>query len=390
VRAVPQVVVLVCNNRPNRHEEFDDLRKRYDAGPYKSHFAFVQQSNPDPDPGSADGFKESPNKPGPKVQQQTRDVVGMLEQAKELAQYVLIMEDDFVLCDHGLRALHYLVDKAGRYTPNWSALRVSYGLTGFVFKSADIPVVTAYLLKHIARRPPDHLVPELIGKETDEARSFFAGRDNVAYKWNLLAHAGKFSTLRSAASQGYAHCGAPIVLPPAFSMGTRGPAPHHYQHQNCSRTLPCCTQVPRVLHAARIPRSVRSGRLPSEGMPQRRYFAVCDQAAQLSVVLGQLWRRGQESRSAIAAVLSSFLGRLCCAQIACTKPASSQVYKSGSDSKPRLPCPEPFKVPVGVGYTSSPGARVQVIRVRPLRILSQLELAAERSLLAAAPSSSAY
>lgn len=208
-----QVRVLVCNNRPNKHEQFNALRNKYKG---KSHFVFYEQSIADPDPAAKDAGGR--DRPGYKVRQQTRDVVAMLKKAKDMAAHVLIAEDDFVLCPHALRALHYYLDKANRYNPQWIGLRVSYGLSGFLFKSSDVTMLASYLEKHVARRPPDHLVPEFIGRESAEAKSLLGSRKNMAVRWNLLAHIGKWSTLRTAKSPGYPGCYTPLVFPVVFEV----------------------------------------------------------------------------------------------------------------------------------------------------------------------------
>jgi len=210
------VVLMVCNNRPDRHEQFNSLRAKYQATVHRDHFAFVEQSIANPEPDKHD--EGNRDRPGWKVRQQTRDVVGMLRKAQTLGSYVLIQEDDFVLCPHGLRALHYFIDKANHYNPDWIGLRVSYGLSGFVFKSSDVTQLADYLEKHAARRPPDHLVPEYIGKESPESKALLGARRNMAVRWNLLSHIGKWSTLRTAKSPGYPGCYTPLVYPVVFEV----------------------------------------------------------------------------------------------------------------------------------------------------------------------------
>ena len=50
------------------------------------------------------------------------------------ARYVVLMEDDWLLCDGGMGALLYLLQKATLYRPDWAALRFSYGLNGILLR----------------------------------------------------------------------------------------------------------------------------------------------------------------------------------------------------------------------------------------------------------------
>ncbi len=72
----------------------------------------------------------------------------------------MLLEDDWLLCPHGLLATYRAIDKAYLYDPRWLALRVSYGFNGVVVPSADLPSLTAHLQAHFDRRPPDHLLFE--------------------------------------------------------------------------------------------------------------------------------------------------------------------------------------------------------------------------------------
>ena len=42
----------------------------------------------------------------------------------------MLLEDDWLLCPHGLLAVYHAIDKSYAYDPHWIALRVSYGFNG--------------------------------------------------------------------------------------------------------------------------------------------------------------------------------------------------------------------------------------------------------------------
>ena len=48
--------------------------------------------------------------------------------------YFMFMEDDFVLCDKTMEAVSHALAKSSAYSPDWSALRISYGKSRDLFK----------------------------------------------------------------------------------------------------------------------------------------------------------------------------------------------------------------------------------------------------------------
>jgi hypothetical protein len=111
------VVVVVLNNRPGAHAEFDQIRANLTAGPHARDFVFVEAAVPDVD-GGAPPPAESPPERVPKlVRRQTRAVAALLRAAAGRAAHFMFMEDDFVLCHHALRTLAYVTAKAHAYLP---------------------------------------------------------------------------------------------------------------------------------------------------------------------------------------------------------------------------------------------------------------------------------
>ena len=73
------------------------------------------------------------------VQRQSCDLVAAINAILDVqpaAEHVMMMEDDWLFCPHGLESLRYFLAKAYRYDPAWLALRVSYGFNGVVVHQA--------------------------------------------------------------------------------------------------------------------------------------------------------------------------------------------------------------------------------------------------------------
>ncbi len=172
------------------------------------------------------------NEPGARVRAQSRDVVDLLELAHALfppaanassagggqqqqqqqggETYYMFLEDDFRVCDSGLRALALALARARvLHAPaagDWNAMRVSYGLNGAILRGSDVPVFAGYLARHLPRRPPDHLLVEWFAGERAESAAAKGGRAHLAFRYNVLEHFGAASSLRGKAAPLYAVC----------------------------------------------------------------------------------------------------------------------------------------------------------------------------------------
>lgn len=155
------------------------------------------------------------------------------------AQYYLFLEDDMQFCANGLLAMQYLLNKASRYHPNWLAIRASYGMNGIFMHDKDLETFADYLIKHQARRPPDHLVVEWYAGETPEAGAYKSHRANIGFKFNLFNHIGVVSTLRSQKSTSYPRCYEMLVEPTVFQVEA-------YSPRDCPRddVWPCNVKNP--------------------------------------------------------------------------------------------------------------------------------------------------
>ena len=173
----------------------------------ESTIVFARNARPRQDDGNDGG---DANVPGALVRAQARDVADVAELAAELwgaqMSFYMFMEDDFRACPHSLRALAYGLARAGVENPDFNALRVSFGLNGGVLRGADVRALAGYLREHAARRPPDHLWVEWFAGERPQSAETKRGRPHVAFRYNLLEHFGRSSSLRSAAQGVYAFC----------------------------------------------------------------------------------------------------------------------------------------------------------------------------------------
>eukprot|EP00908_Phaeocystis_cordata_P016228 Transcript_27499.p1 GENE.Transcript_27499~~Transcript_27499.p1 ORF type:complete len:356 (+),score=113.09 Transcript_27499:1134-2201(+) len=94
-----------------------------------------------------------------RVRQHTRDVVAMVRLAHRRSRLFLFLEDDWRLCPLSLLALQHVASKASRYDPAWLSVRVSFGLAGVLVHNdnLDLPTLADHLEAHQLSHPPDHL-----------------------------------------------------------------------------------------------------------------------------------------------------------------------------------------------------------------------------------------
>lgn len=192
-----------------KHEAFLQLRERYRDDP---RFDFVEEVNDLADPPGGSPV-EQVNGAGPRVRKQTRDLVKTLRLAlaRHQPSYLVGMEDDFELCPNGLRSITYMIDRGTKLLGDWLLFRFSYGFNGFLTPGKDASTLASYLEKHQARRPPDHLLVEWFAGEKPESFAYKNGRPHACYRYNLLNHVGKVSTLRSQTSPNYPVCYQPFT-----------------------------------------------------------------------------------------------------------------------------------------------------------------------------------
>mmetsp|Transcript_1229 Transcript_1229/g.1441 ORF Transcript_1229/g.1441 Transcript_1229/m.1441 type:complete len:224 (+) Transcript_1229:77-748(+) len=192
--------------------------QRFSNSPYVD-FVEQQTTLPNPLPGRRDNGNN--NRPGHRVRKQTRDVVSGMRfiDLSYSYKYFLFMEDDFELCDHGLEAMLYLINRATKRYESWIVIRASFGLNGILFQEEDIAELSKYLEKHQTRRPPDHLTTEWYAGETEESKEYVLQRTVVAFRYNILHHIGAISTLRKRSRRmEFPGCWHELMPPVVFSV----------------------------------------------------------------------------------------------------------------------------------------------------------------------------
>ena len=162
--------------------------------------------------GRAVGSKKVPRLGATK--RQTVDVARMLLALQPHASsYLVLMEDDWLLCDGGMDAIRYLLAKASIYRPDWAALRFSYGLNGILLPSADLSAFAAFLLDPAAEpdnnlpdAPVDHLAYRWLRGKYTGGKRYFGSRRIVAFRHSLFWHIGDASAIGNLQSRHKPKC----------------------------------------------------------------------------------------------------------------------------------------------------------------------------------------
>jgi hypothetical protein len=208
------------NEHPQRHTkhqyfEFITLSEEYKTSSRDFH---------DVKPGAtAANDQGNANKPGYKVRKQTRSIAQVLKRAMGRAKYYLFLEDDMLLCPNGFSSIHYMLSKATRYSPDWLALRASYGMNGIFIHDKDVDHFYKYLVNNQIRRPPDHLAVEWFAGESKESKAHKGARANLAYRFNIFDHIGISSTLRKEKQTSFPRCYENLGEPTLFKVEAFNP-----------------------------------------------------------------------------------------------------------------------------------------------------------------------
>ena len=209
------IIVHITSSSSSSHARFEKAKEMYQDSPYFEFHCIVSPPQPKGLPLTDAG---NANVPGFRVRKQTRDLAAVLEKAVEKSSYYLFQEDDMLPCKQLPVVLTYLLSKANSYSPDWIAIRASYGMNGILLHGKDLSFFINYLNKHQARRPPDHLVVEWFAGETAESRNYRGNRQNIGYRYNILEHIGIVSTLRSSKTTGFPTCYEELREPTVFEV----------------------------------------------------------------------------------------------------------------------------------------------------------------------------
>lgn len=228
-----KVKVIVVNVEGKSHKRFYEAVDLFSRGRNKPDstfglFEFItlseeyKESTPewrDPKQGAtAANDVGNANFPGYRVRKQTRSIAQVLKRSKGLGKFYMFLEDDMLLCPNGFHSIQYMLSKASRYSPDWLALRASYGMNGIFIHDKDIAHFYHYLLDNQKRRPPDHLAVEWFAGETKVSRRYKNGRMNMAYRFNIFDHIGVSSTLRSVKQTSFPGCYDSLGEPTLFEV----------------------------------------------------------------------------------------------------------------------------------------------------------------------------
>lgn len=214
------IVVVNLQTNPLEHQRYQEAKKLYSnpSNPKSIYFEFHDYGGTDENPLPNLRDTGTPNKPGYLVRKQTRDLVKVLKLSFDKSSFYMFLEDDMLLCSFGYVTLSYLINKSSKYHPNWLAIRLSYGMNGIIMHSKDLETFGNYLIKHQARRPPDHLVVEWYAGETPESKEYKKNRANIGFRYNIFHHLGTTSTLRQQHSPSYLTCYEELLEPTVFEV----------------------------------------------------------------------------------------------------------------------------------------------------------------------------
>ena len=241
-----RVAVRVVSHSPaQEHPAFRKVRER-PAGPsdMRRHVTLeaavdADRRRIDPgDPAAAhiDDRHNPEDIPGPRVRQQTLDLVSVLRDVGGVgggrdADYVMLTEDDATMCEGALADVGRGIAAARVIDPKWSMLRTSIGFIGIVIKRTDSDALAAFLEAHYTRKPPDILLVEWVHGDwpgsvraaaaAAEGRRLFPGdakdptaaplpRTHFVAVRNAFEHIGAVSSLRQTGLAHTPQCGASL------------------------------------------------------------------------------------------------------------------------------------------------------------------------------------
>jgi hypothetical protein len=76
--------------------------------------------------------------------------------------------------------------QATAWYPDWIEIRVSFGMMGAIFHSTDALLLADYLIEHVTRRPPDHLMIEWYCGETEQSKAAIGNRKHMTFRCDAM------------------------------------------------------------------------------------------------------------------------------------------------------------------------------------------------------------
>ncbi|KAL0484452.1 hypothetical protein AKO1_005158, partial [Acrasis kona] len=192
------------------HTVFDEQRSAFKGKKFP--IKFIERDNLNKTligmPPSEGKFKwrmmSSPDK------QQNLDVVGMLLTtyddfctANDNNKFVMLMEDDFVLCPHAIHHLNRIVYAVDReyFSKRWSVIRTSVGLNGIIVRCQHLPIIAREVQQNYTMYPADSLLSEVWTMHHQRSEEYFGkGATFVTYRHNIMRHIGVSSTIHNGRS----------------------------------------------------------------------------------------------------------------------------------------------------------------------------------------------
>eukprot|EP00899_Mesostigma_viride_P027133 jgi/Mesvir1/7604/Mv06336-RA.1 len=191
-----QVQLVVMNNQPGNHSAFYEVRGEVEAHGVQTardHISFIDNPGTvlDPDPTLPEpNDRRNPNDyPGSHVRNQTAHVLELMKMLQPKATLYMFLEDDFIFCRNWLEATRWALKKASFANPGWGALRISFGMSGLVLRSHDLPHLMDFVWTNITLKPVDLLW-------ADYLRTYLVphARPLMVYRFILLEHIGSVSS----------------------------------------------------------------------------------------------------------------------------------------------------------------------------------------------------
>ncbi|EFC48948.1 Hypothetical protein NAEGRDRAFT_78329 [Naegleria gruberi] len=103
---------------------------------------------------------------------------------------VVLMQDDYVLCDSSISHLSLIFEKATHLEEqgkDWAGFRFSYGMSGIMMQQKDLPNLIEYLGRRSdTRHTIQHLLDNFFDNTKKAHQDYFKGRYFYTYRFQLL------------------------------------------------------------------------------------------------------------------------------------------------------------------------------------------------------------